>query len=71
MTELEKLVKEWEEDDRARLRGPRHLPWALLLALGRPATEKEAGVLARYAARHGMANACRVILNANEFIFVP
>jgi hypothetical protein len=44
---------------------------AVLLALGRPATAREVKLLARYAARHGLANACRVILNTNEFMFVP
>lgn len=27
------LLREWEADDAERLRGPRHLPWVLLLAL--------------------------------------
>jgi len=26
--------------------------------------------LVLYAARHGLANACRMLLNTNEFIFV-
>jgi hypothetical protein len=43
---------------------------AYLLALGRPATGREAARLAGYARRHGMAAACRVLLNCNEFIFV-
>ena len=40
------------------------------LCLGRGPTEKEAAALAAYAAKHGVANACRVVLNSNEFIFV-
>jgi mono/diheme cytochrome c family protein len=44
---------------------------AFLLALGRPPTEKEIAGLSSYAARHGMANACRLLLNSNEFMFVP
>ncbi len=44
---------------------------AFLLALGRPPTEKESAALASYAARHGMANACRLLLNSNEFMFIP
>jgi hypothetical protein len=44
---------------------------AYALALGRPATLKETAALAGYVARHGLANACRLILNCNEFIFVP
>jgi hypothetical protein len=44
---------------------------AFLLALGRPPAEKEAAALSAYAARHGMANACRLLLNSNEFMFIP
>src|SRR5262249_23655403 len=44
---------------------------AVLLALGRGPTEGERSLLAGYAARHGMANAGRVLLNCNEFLFVP
>ncbi len=41
------------------------------LALGRDPTDEETARLADYAARHGMANACRVLLNCNEFMFIP
>lgn len=41
------------------------------LALGRPPTEREAAALTAYASRHGLANACRLLLNSNEFMFVP
>ena len=41
-----------------------------LLALGRAATARETALLAGYARRHGIAAACRVLLNCNEFIFV-
>jgi hypothetical protein len=40
-------------------------------ALGREPTLRERTLLADYAARHGMANACRLLLNCNEFLFVP
>ncbi len=40
------------------------------LVLGRPPTPKERRAVAAYAARHGLANACRVLLNSNEFVFV-
>lgn len=43
---------------------------ACRLALGRPATGDEITELSAYAARHGLANACRLILNSNEFMFV-
>jgi hypothetical protein len=44
---------------------------AYRLALGRPPNEKESAALTPYATKHGMANACRVLLNCNEFMFVP
>ncbi|MFO0897325.1 MAG: DUF1549 domain-containing protein, partial [Pirellulales bacterium] len=39
-------------------------------ALARPPTPAELDALASYADRHGLPNACRVILNCNEFMFV-
>ena len=44
---------------------------AYRLALGRAPTKRECTRLAGYAGRHGMANACRLLLNCNEFLFVP
>jgi hypothetical protein len=43
---------------------------AFRLALRRPPTAAEAQALSAYAREHGMSNACRVILNLNEFVFV-
>ena len=43
---------------------------AFELACARAPTPDEAETLTDYAARHGLANACRVILNSNEFVFV-
>jgi hypothetical protein len=43
---------------------------AIRLALGRDPTAKERDALAAYAKEFGLANACRVILNLNEFVFV-
>jgi hypothetical protein len=43
---------------------------AFRLALGRAATADETSALAAVAKKHGLANACRVILNSNEFLFV-
>ncbi|MBI3414430.1 MAG: DUF1549 domain-containing protein [Verrucomicrobia bacterium] len=40
------------------------------LALHRPPTANELKELAAYATKHGLANACRLILNSNEFMFV-
>jgi hypothetical protein len=44
---------------------------AYRLALGREPSEKESAALTSYASRHGMANACRLLFNCNEFMFVP
>jgi hypothetical protein len=44
---------------------------AYRLALCRPPTDQETAALTAYASKHGMANACRVLLNSNEFMFVP
>jgi hypothetical protein len=43
---------------------------ACRLALGRRPKADERRALTDYAQRYGLANACRVILNMNEFIFV-
>jgi hypothetical protein len=43
---------------------------AFRLAVGRPPQDEERETLAAYARRHSLANACRVILNLNEFVFV-
>jgi hypothetical protein len=40
------------------------------LTLNRAATAKEIELLSAYATKHGMANACRLVLNSNEFMFV-
>jgi hypothetical protein len=45
--------------------------FAYRLALGREPTGPECERLVEFAQRHGMANACRVLLNCNEFVFVP
>jgi hypothetical protein len=39
-------------------------------ALGRDATDREREAFVAYAERHGLANACRILLNSNEFMFV-
>ncbi|MEX2185547.1 MAG: DUF1553 domain-containing protein [Pirellulales bacterium] len=43
---------------------------AFRLAFARDATEDELAVMAEYAEQYGMPNACRVILNLNEYVFV-
>jgi hypothetical protein len=41
------------------------------LVLQREPTAKETKLLADYAAKHTLASACRILLNTNEFMFVP
>ncbi|CAN5257537.1 PSD1 and planctomycete cytochrome C domain-containing protein [soil metagenome] len=41
-----------------------------LRAYARPPTGRERAEVAAYAAQHGLANACRIILNTSEFLFV-
>ena len=43
---------------------------ACRLALGRPPTAEESRALSAFVREHGLVNACRVILNLNEFAFV-
>jgi hypothetical protein len=43
---------------------------ALWLALGRPPEREETSRLSAYARDHGLAAACRLIFNANAFLFV-
>ena len=40
------------------------------LVHGRPPTTDEGKAVGGYAARHGLHNACRLVLNSNEFMFV-
>ena len=49
---------------------PEQVAAAFRLALGRAPTADERAALAAHAKQHGLANACRVILNLNEFVFV-
>ena len=37
---------------------------------GRPPTDAERNELTAYAAKHGLANLCRVLFNSSEFLFV-
>jgi hypothetical protein len=43
---------------------------ACLLLYGREPTAAEQTALAQYAAKHGLANACRLLFNTNEFVFI-
>ncbi len=48
----------------------RQIERAFLLAFGRPPRPEEHRALFEYAGTHGLANACRLLLNTNEFVFV-
>jgi hypothetical protein len=48
----------------------RQIEAAYRLALGRAPTGEEREALAGYAARYGLAGACRLLFNANEFVFL-
>ena len=43
---------------------------AYQLAFGRAPTPPERAAMTAYVERHGLANACRLLFNANEFLFV-
>ncbi|MFO0969467.1 MAG: DUF1553 domain-containing protein [Gemmataceae bacterium] len=49
---------------------PGQIDTAYRLALGRPPDAEEKSQLIAYARRHGLANACRVLFNVNEFLFL-
>ena len=49
---------------------PGRLTEAYRLALGRKPTADELKELSAYADKHGLANACRVVFNLNEFVFI-
>ena len=44
---------------------------AFLVALGRPPKPGEVEASARLVDDHGLAMLCRVLLNSNEFLFMP
>ncbi len=48
----------------------RQIAAACRLALGREPRPEEREALTAYAARHGLAAACRVLFNTNEFVFI-
>ncbi len=43
---------------------------AFLIAFQRAPTDAERDELIEYTRQHGLANACRIVLNLNEFVFV-
>ena len=59
-----------QEGQLAVLANPDPIGELFLRAYGRPATVPEIEKVADYAREHGLANACRVILNSSEFLYV-
>jgi hypothetical protein len=49
---------------------PRQVDAAYRLAFGRAPTPAERTAMTAYVERHGLANGCRLMFNANEFLFV-
>jgi len=43
---------------------------AYRLAFGRVPTSEERASMSVYVQQHGLANACRLLFNANEFMFI-
>ncbi|HUE74497.1 MAG TPA: PSD1 and planctomycete cytochrome C domain-containing protein [Pirellulaceae bacterium] len=60
----ERLVRDAATDVREQVR------LLFRLVLSREPTDAERDAVAAYAGKHGLANACRVLLNSNEFMFV-
>ena len=59
-----------ERLDAAAADRDRQIGLAYELALGRSPTADERRAVSEYSRKNGLANACRVILNSNEFLFV-
>lgn len=49
---------------------PAQIDHAFLLAFSRRATASEQKAIVEYAQTHGLANACRLLFNMNEFVFI-
>ena len=49
---------------------PAKIDLAFRLALSRPPTASEQATFVTYAQHHGLPNACRLLINLNEFVFV-
>jgi mono/diheme cytochrome c family protein len=68
LRQAEHFAGRLEREHPANVRG--QIEAAFWLALSRAPTEKELEEVVAFAQKHGLANACRVILNCNEFVFV-
>ena len=49
---------------------PRQVDAVYRFALARSPPQPERAAMTAYIERHGLANACRLLFNANEFVFV-
>ncbi len=67
VSQAEVFARRLESMTPARAGRVRH---AYLLALGRAPRSGESAAMVEYARRHGLANACRLLFNSNEFFFV-
>ncbi|HEY1861885.1 MAG TPA: DUF1553 domain-containing protein, partial [Gemmataceae bacterium] len=66
-----KQAEYWAERLRQVNENPaEQIEMAYKLALGRPPSADEKGALLGYAKKRGLANACRLLLNGNEFVFI-
>jgi hypothetical protein len=50
---------------------PGQIDRAFRLLYARPPTSDEAALVADFVRQHGLVHACRVLVNANEFLFLP
>ena len=50
---------------------PAQIERVYLLLYARPPSGEESLLIGDFAEKHGLAHACRVLLNANEFLFIP
>ncbi len=48
----------------------RQVEAAFVRALGRPPNPAERDATIAYVVKHGLANACRLLFNTNEFLFI-
>ncbi|MEK6233615.1 MAG: DUF1553 domain-containing protein, partial [Planctomycetales bacterium] len=69
MQQSEMFAKRLEKESPAA--DARRAALALELALGRPATLREAERAFAFAKEHGWTALCRALFNANEFVFTP
>ncbi|OYW20504.1 MAG: hypothetical protein B7Z55_07170, partial [Planctomycetales bacterium 12-60-4] len=60
----------WEQAQKLAARA-RSIDKAYQIVLGRPATAKELALGNQYAAEYSFALFCRVLLNTNEFLYIP